>query len=169
MVPWAPLSSSRIALWSRGTLWGQRVSCFSVENFWAPRLIGLEPCPNTHPSHNCPPPQLVFLEHSLQSRIHPPSHSAASVQSVWDTAIRVRYPDPHYLAHSSSHFPVKSCYHRISQPTAEKARGLKSSLRIQSTRPRAIWHHLSPPILLQQTLDSLMKLKHKKRIFNPIL
>jgi hypothetical protein len=54
-------------------------------------------------------------------------------------------------------------------PTPEITRWLNDSIRTQSTRARARWHHQSPAILLQQALDIVTQLEHKKMTVNPIV
>jgi hypothetical protein len=67
------------------------------------------------------------------------------------------------------HLPEKSGCHQDHLLNTKENQVPTEKGKTQSTRPKAIWHYQSTAILLQQTLDRLMKLNYEKRIINTIL
>lgn len=124
------------------------------------KLISLEPCPTINSSWTCLSPRLGLTGTHLQ-RLVLQWHCLQS-EVVWGTTNKVGYPNLYFLAYAHPTFPPSLAVIRIIQTTPGITWCLKDSLRTQSTRPRAIWHHQSPAILLQWTLDFLMKLKQKR-------
>jgi hypothetical protein len=51
----------------------------------------------------------------------------------------------------------------------QKEKKKKEKKRTKSTTAGAMWHHQSPAILLQQTLNILTLLKHKRQTLKPTL
>lgn len=146
-----------VHLWACSLVWSslvgpQEQSAYQWRDSGGPKLTSLEPCLT-----NLISIRSAQLGHSLQSRVCR-KHSKKNLP--WPP---LSGPQLHPLSLRSP------AVIRIFQPTPGKNRSLKDSVRTQSTQPSTIWHPESQAILLQKTLDDLMKLKHKKRILNPIL
>jgi hypothetical protein len=87
------------------------------------------------------------------------NHYLLSLLKACLTAVScILSPELHFPAHSSTCTPWDLLAPGIT-------RCLKTHIRTQTTRARAIWYQESLAILLQQALDILTQLKHKKNDF----
>ena len=162
------LSSSGLALRSRGALGDPKIILPPHGNLPGPKPSQIGTVPNNL-SWICPQCQLVN-KHAKAKRIG----SGHEWHTDW---CRVASPEAQPRDYGTLISPVCPMAHpkflwsptaiRIIQSISEKTRCLKYSVKTQSAGLSNM-DHKSPIILLWQSLDYLMKLKHKKRILNSI-